>query len=385
MDNIHRIKRVLHIVSAMNRGGTENLLMNMYRNLNKNKIQFDFVSHRSGQDDFDEEIIGMGGKIYKIPSLGQVGPYKYIKNLVEIISNNGYVAVHVHTDYQGGFAAIAAQMSNVKRRICHSHSNNWPKGSGVIAKITLRILQSIIKYAGTNFCACSVEAARFLFGEKMIKNDKVQVIKNAIDINQFTNEDIRDTDSLRKEFNIPEGAKIIGHIGRFSQSKNHSFLLRILKEILKKDTNFIAILVGDGPLKDSIENEAKKLGIYNNIRFLGVREDIPRLMKVFDVFIFPSIFEGFGMVVLEAQCVGVPCVVSDTIPKSVDMNLEIISFVGLDEKVGKWSDEIYKALLKGRPEREKIINNIVKSGFDVNSNVLDWLSLYGIEYEEYFR
>ncbi|PGO33396.1 glycosyl transferase family 1 [Bacillus cereus] len=383
MANAHGIKRVLHIVSAMNRGGTETLLMNIYRKLDRNKVQFDFISHRNEQDDYDEEIIGLGGKIYKIPSLGKVGPYVYIKKLVGIMSDNCYVAVHVHTDYQGGFAAVAAQMSGVKKRICHSHSNNWPKGSGMTARITLRILQSIIKYAGTNFCACSVEAARFLFGEKMIKKNKIQVIKNAIDINQFVNENIRDTISLRKELDIPEEAKVIGHIGRFSTSKNHSFLLQVLKEILNKDANFIAILVGDGPLKDSIELEAKKLEIYNNIRFLGIREDVPRLMKVFDVFIFPSIFEGFGMVALEAQCAGVPCIVSDTIPKNIDMNLGIVSFVALDEKIEVWSVEIYKALLKERPERKMIINNISQLGFDVNSNIFNWLSLYGIEYEEY--
>lgn len=375
--------RVLHIVSAMDRGGAETLLMNIYRNIDKSQIQFDFVSHRTEKCDYDEEIAVLGGKVYRIPSLGQVGPFAYIKELTKIMSDNQYVAVHAHTDYQGGFAAVAAKMAGIKKRVCHSHSNNWPQGSGIKAKITLKVLQSIIKYAGTDYCACSIEAARFLFGEGIINDNKVEFLKNGIEISQFTDVDIRAVASMRKELNIPDEAKIIGHIGRFSESKNHIFILQVLKEILKGDTNFIAVLVGDGPLKSSIELKAKELGIYNNIRFLGVRTDIPRLLKAFDVFLFPSLFEGFGIVTLEAQCSGTPCVVADTIPRNTDMGLGIMSFISLNEKLEIWFEEIYKALSKEKPERRKIINNISKLGFDINSNIPDWLSLYGIEYKEY--
>ncbi|HDX9591190.1 TPA: glycosyltransferase family 1 protein [Bacillus pseudomycoides] len=375
--------RVLHIVSAMDRGGAETLLMNIYRNIDKSQIQFDFVSHRTEKCDYDEEIAVLGGKVYRIPSLGQVGPFAYIKELTKIMSDNQYVAVHAHTDYQGGFAAVAAKMAGIKKRVCHSHSNNWPQGSGIKAKITLKVLQSIIKYAGTDYCACSIEAARFLFGEGIINDNKVELLKNGIEVSQFTDVDIRDVASMRKELNIPDEAKIIGHIGRFSESKNHIFILQVLKEILKGDTNFIAVLVGDGPLKSSIELKAKELGIYNNIRFLGVRTDIPRLLKAFDVFLFPSLFEGFGIVTLEAQCSGTPCVVADTIPRNTDMGLGIMSFISLNEKLEIWFEEIYKALSKEKPERRKIINNISKLGFDINSNISDWLSLYGIECKEY--
>ncbi|KAA0763657.1 glycosyltransferase family 1 protein [Bacillus sp. SH5-2] len=371
--------RVLHIVSAMNRGGAETLLMNVYRNIDKSKVQFDFVSHRTEKCDYDKEIAVLGGKVYRIPSLGQVGPFAYIKELTKIMSDNRYVAVHAHTDYQGGFAAVAAKMVGIKKRVCHSHSNNWSQGVGIKAQITLKVLQLIIKYAGTDYCACSIEAARFLFGKRIINDNRIELIKNGIDINQFTDVDMRDVASVRKELNIPDEVKIIGHIGRFSESKNHIFILQVLKEILKSDVNFIAVLVGDGPLKSSIELKAKELGVNNNIRFLGVRKDIPRLLKAFDVFLFPSLFEGFGIVTLEAQCSGTPCIVADTIPKNTDMGLGIMSFISLDEKLQVWSGEINKALLKEKPERSKIINNISKLGFDIKNNIPDWLSLYGIE------
>ncbi|MCU5377756.1 glycosyltransferase family 1 protein [Bacillus cereus] len=376
-----RPKRVLHIVSAMDRGGAEALLMNVYRNIDREMVQFDFVSHKSEESDYDKEIIALGGKIHRISSLGQLGPLSYIKELVRVMSSNQYVAAHAHTDYQGGFVAIAAKVAGIKIRICHSHSNNWPMGSGVKGKVLLSFLRTIITYAGTNYCACSVESARFLF-QKNIDNSKVKIMKNAIDINQFVNANIQDDNAVKNEFNISVEQKIIGHIGRFSESKNHIFILKVFNEVLKYDPNFMLVLVGDGPLKNSIELESKRLGIYEKVRFLGVRKDIPRIIRMFDVFLFPSLFEGFGIVALEAQCVGVPCVVANTITKNVDMGLGIISFVSLDENLKIWSAEIQRVLEKEKLNTEIIADTISKLGFDIKSNIPEWLLLYGLEYRE---
>ncbi|MFE9077412.1 glycosyltransferase family 1 protein [Bacillus mobilis] len=376
-----RPKRVLHIVSAMDRGGAETLLMNVYRNIDREIVQFDFVSHKSEESDYDKEIIALGGKIHRISSLGQLGPLSYIKELVKVMSDNQYVAVHAHTDYQGGIVAIAAKIAGIKIRICHSHSNNWPMGSGIKGKVLLSFLRTVITYVGTNYCACSVESARFLF-QKNIDNSKVKIMKNAIDINQFVNVNIQDDNTVRDEFNIPVEKKVIGHIGRFSESKNHIFILKVFNEVLKYDPNFMLVLVGDGPLKNSIELESKRLGIYEKVRFLGVRKDIPRIIRMFDVFLFPSLFEGFGIVALEAQCAGVPCVVANTITKNVDMGLGIISFVSLDENLKIWSVEIQRVLEKEKLNTEIIADTISKLGFDIKSNIPEWLLLYGLEYRE---
>src|SRR5665647_859079 len=138
--------RILHVVSAMNRGGAETLLMNVYRNIDRCKIQFDFVSHRMEKCDYDDEITSLGGRIFRIPSLGQTGPLTYIIKLKKIMTQTNYIAVHSHTDYQSGFAAIAAKMAGIKKRICHSHSNNWARGDGLKARITLKAMQSLIRY-----------------------------------------------------------------------------------------------------------------------------------------------------------------------------------------------------------------------------------------------
>ena len=181
-----------------------------------------------------------------------------------------------------------------------------------------------------------------------------------------------------QELQLSEDVITIGHVGKFSPSKNQMFILQILERLVREDNRFTALLVGDGPLKKQIETEAEKLGILKNIRFLGVREDIPRLMRAFDVFLFPSLFEGFGIVTVEAQSVGTPCVLSDTVPKSTDMGLGLVKYINLDENLEVWCEEIKKALLIERPRSSRIIAQISKKGYNIQHNVSDWLHLYGV-------
>lgn len=371
-------KRILHIVSAMERGGAETLIMNIYRNIDRSKLQFDFVTHSPQKGDYEAEIAELGGKIYKVSSLGQLGPYSYVKELKKIMANYPYEAVHAHTDYQSGFPALAAKLAGIRNRICHSHSTNWPKGNTGLHKISLDILRSIIKYSATNYCSCSIEAANFLFGEKAAQTGKVSILKNGINITEFTNLQINNRESVLKELNLSEDTKLLGHVGKFSDSKNQIFILKILKKLIENNKNFVALLVGDGPLKDRIEEEAEKLGVQNHVRFLGVRRDIPRLMNAFDVFIFPSKFEGFGIVAIEAQCSGTPCVLSDTIPEITDIGLGLTSFLSLNDPLDCWCEQINSALQLKSPSKDLIINIMSKKGFNIESNVRDWLELYGV-------
>lgn len=378
MKNREYPKRVLQIVSSMDRGGAETLLMNIYRNLDREKIQFDFITHTTHKGDFNNEIISLGGNIFQVPSLGEIGPVRYLNQLKKIMTANNYIAIHCHTDFQGGFPALAAKISGIEKRICHSHSNSWPKGKSIKARLTLIALQTLIKLTTTNYCSCSTEAAEFLFGRKKVNQGKVNILKNGIDIDEFMKIN-NCRDSVIKELCLQKDVKIIGHVGRFSESKNHQFILLVLKKVLVHDPSFVALLVGDGPLKRQIEKDAERLGILKSIKFLGVRDDVPRLMKAFDVFIFPSLFEGFGIVALEAQCAGTPCVVSDAVPKATDMGLNLISYKSLDEDLNIWSQEIVNATLVKTPENKLICNNIIKNGFSIQENVSKWLSLYSMD------
>ncbi|MEK3885895.1 glycosyltransferase family 1 protein [Bacillus sp. FSL K6-3431] len=370
-------KRVLHIVSSMGRGGAETLIMNIYRNIDRRKVQFDFITHNYDIEDYDDEIKEMGGKIYNIPSLGTIGPFQYMKKLMAIMSDSTYVAIHAHTDYQSGIPALAAKMCGIENRVCHSHSNNWLKQHGFKEKLMLKGLQAIIKFSATKLCSCSEEAARFLFG-----TNKVSILKNGIDISEYTETDPNNRKSVLKELYLSEDAKVIGHVGRFSESKNHLFILRVLKKLVKEDSRFVAILVGEGPLRKEVEIEAERIGLLEHIRFLGVRTDIPRLMNAFDVFLFPSLFEGFGIVMLEAQSSGTPCIAATSVPKSTDMGLGLVKYLHLEEHIDLWCDGIKASLLIDKPNKYFIINNISELGFNIQRNLNDWLRLYGISNTE---
>jgi glycosyltransferase EpsF len=373
MGNDGDIRRVLHIVSSMDRGGAETLIMNIYRNIDRSKIQFDFITHTKGN--FDDEIISLGGKIHQISSLGKLGPINYIKELKRIMTLENYEAIHSHTDYQSGFPAIAARLSGIKKRLCHSHSNNWPKNKGVKEKLFLEALKALIKFSATNYCSCSIEAAEFLFGKRLLKKGKVEILNNGINIDEFLKEN-NCRESVLDELAIPRDAKIIGHVGKFSESKNHLFILKVLKKILVTNQNYVAVLVGDGPLKKGVESEAEKIGLIKNVRFLGVRSDIPRLMKTFDVFLFPSFFEGFGIATIEAQCSGTPCVVSDVVPRTTDMKLGLMSYINLKKDIEEWSNTVMCAAMLKRPSNEAIRQNFINSGYSIQENVPKWLSLY---------
>lgn len=371
------IRRVLHIVSAMDRGGAETLIMNIYRNLDRTKIQFDFVVHSNKMNDFEEEIVKLGGKIFKIQSLGQLGPFNYVKELIKIMKSNHYIAIHSHTDYQSGFPALAAKLSGVKKRICHSHSNNWPNRGQFKEKMSLKVLQKIIQLSATNYCSCSKEAAQFLFGNKLVNSERVRIFKNGIDIRDFTKMEVNSRNNVIHELKLPKDVKIIGHVGKFSDSKNQIFILNLLKKLLKEDERYCALLIGDGPLKAQMEAEADRLGILDHVKFLGVREDIPKLMRAFDVFLFPSKFEGFGIVVLEAQSAGTPCVLSASVPKMTDVGLGLTTFVDLKESLDVWCHKVKESIEKERPSSGFIVETISEKGYNIQSTINEWVELYG--------
>lgn len=372
--------RVLHVVSVMDRGGAETLIMNIYRNMDKKLIQFDFVTHGSKKGDFDNEILSLGGRIYKIPSLGTVGPFKYIKQILNILDQTNYTAIHAHTDYQGGFVALAGLIKGVKYRICHSHSSNWLRDNNILNKILLLGFRSLIKQTATQLCSCSEEAANFLFGTIISNNKGLIILKNGIDPKEYIDVNPSIKEAMLTKNNLPSDSKVIGHVGKFSESKNQKFILKVLQRLVKKDPRFVTLFVGDGPLKKDIESEVEEMGLQNHVRFLGVRSDIALLMKTFDVFVFPSIFEGFGIVMLEAQSAGTPCVASDAVPISTDMNLGLVSYLSLDEDLEQWSKTIIKSFSTTKPSVKTIEENIVSSGFHIKDNVNEWMNLYGVYY-----
>ncbi|CAM4239987.1 MULTISPECIES: glycosyltransferase family 1 protein [Bacillus cereus group] len=309
--------RVLHVVVNMNRGGAETLIMNLYRNIDRSKVQFDFLTCKEGV--FDEEIVKLGGKVHRIPYVTDVGHRGYIKALDTFFSTHPhYKIVHSHMDKMSGFVLRSAKKARVPVRIAHSHSTS--SEGGAIANIYKWYAGAFIKSCATHFLACSVAAAQWLFANR---ESTTKILKNGIECDEFTfNPDLRE--QVRKELKLHGDVFVIGHVGRFAYPKNHTFLIDIFAQLIEYRPNSILLLVGDGPLRLEMEKKVEKLNLTDKVKFLGIRSDINRLLQAFDAFLFPSIYEGLPVTLIEAQGAGLPCIISDTITQDVDLGLNLV-------------------------------------------------------------
>jgi glycosyltransferase involved in cell wall biosynthesis len=359
----------------MNRGGLETMLMNYYRQLDRQKIQFDFMVHREHKGHYDDEILQLGGRIYRMPQI-RPGNYRtYFKLLDEFFGIHlEYQVVHSHINENSSFVLRAAKRAGIPCRIAHSHLSDL----GIDMKLPFRLYA---RYAmGNNpskYFACSKKAGQWLFGKKILESNEVKVLNNAVNVKEFCyNERIRK--EVRKELDAGDKL-VIGHIGRFGKQKNHDFLINIFKAVQNKRPDSILLMAGDGPLRAVIERKAAKLGLSSHVRFLGIRSDIARLMQGMDLFLFPSLFEGLPVVLVEAQAAGLPCVVSDTITRETDVTGRI-EFVSLSEPTKKWADRI----LSSSYDHKDTSHLMKKSGYDTVT-MAGWLTDYYMNHTLYAK
>ncbi|MBR5498049.1 MAG: glycosyltransferase family 1 protein [Clostridia bacterium] len=359
--------RVLHIVTYMGRGGLETMIMNYYRNIDRSKVQFDFLVHRDFKADYDDEIESLGGRIYRI---SQLNPFSisYYKELNKFFSENRYKIVHCHLDCMSAIPLSVAKKFNIPVRIAHSHTSYQDKNFKFIIKAFAK--NFIHKYA-TKLFACSEIAGKWMFG-----NHNYEIFNNAIDTKKYIyNQNIQS--KVKSQFNLNNNF-IIGHVGRFNPPKNHNFLIDIFFEVYKKDNTAKLVLVGSGDLQKNIENKVKNYGITNNVLFLGSRDDVHEILQAFDVFVFPSLYEGFPVTSVEAQAAGLSAVLSDAITKECKIN-DNVKFLSLNDAPKKWADEI----LKFKDYRKvSCSEKILKAGYDIIEKS-KWLENYYLEMDNY--
>ena len=268
-------------------GGVESVVMNYYRNIDRDKIQFHFLCDEDSTDIPYDEIEKLGGKVIVIPPYQKL--FKYQKELYKIFKENNYKIVHSHINALSVFPLRVAKKAGVPIRIAHSHSTSnkkeWKKN------IVKNILRPFSKVYANKFFACTKHAGEWLFGKKIIERKELNVINNAIDLNKFEfNEKIRE--DLRKEFGIKKDTIVIGHIGRFMKQKNHDFLIDVFNELIKKNENSILMLIGQGPLLNDMKQKVRDLKIEDKVKFIGQVTDVEKYYNIMDVFLFPSIYEG---------------------------------------------------------------------------------------------
>ena len=355
--------RVLQVVTIMNRGGIETMIMNHYRAIDRTKIQFDFLVHRQDRGDYDDEIDQLGGRIYRA---FPIRPWKYIqyfKWLKDFFhQHHNYIAVHSHIHENSGFVFKYANLYNIKNLLCTSHIAI----KFIVFKIIFRLYA---KYYLNKYCskrlACGDMAGKYLYGNKSFT-----VIKNAINTSDFVfNKNIRN--QIRAELGITNNF-VIGNVARFSPQKNHKFILNLFKEFLSIDNNAILVLVGGGENEKDIKELAVQYGISGNIKFLGLRKDINRLLQSFDIFLFPSLYEGLPVSIIEAQAAGLPCILSDTIDSETAITSNV-EFHSLNAPISEWTNAI---LDKKTFRRVDTTSEIVDAGYDVIQNAKLLYRLY---------
>ena len=359
--------RIAHIMGKMVGGGVEAVVMNYYRHIDKEKIQFDFLIDRDSTNIPYQEIKSLGGNVIIIPPYQKLP--QYLKELTKIFKENDYKIVHSHINTLSIFPLYAAKKCNIPIRIAHSHSTSNKKEYK--KNFLKNFLRPFSKKYATNYFACTEHAGRWLFGNKEYDNGNVYILNNAIDLDKFKyNEKIRI--KKRKELNIENDTLVIGHIGRFVAQKNHTFLIDIFNELHKKKKNSILLLIGQGPLIDEIKQKVEMLGLSDSVKFLGQRDDVNELYNVMDLFLFPSLYEGLGMVLIEAQANGLSCIASTEVPRIVKISKDV-SFLELRSSINIWRDEIIKMIGK---KNLVDINILIEKGYDIKNESIKLIKKY---------
>lgn len=351
--------KVLHIVSSLDGGGVENMLYNYYAHLDRNKIRFDFVVHGTDVGLLEEKLICLNSQIYHVISKHT----NLIKNLIEtnsIIKKGNYDIVHCHQGPKGAFALFCAKLSRVKIRIIHNHIAFVPE-----TKIQMAIRKLycwVANKLATHYFACGRDAGVWAYGQGAIDQDRVTIINNAIETKKFVfNKEIREI--IRKEFCV-ENKSVIGCIARLSSQKNHEFLVEMFYQIKKVKSNVVLWLIGDGPLLNDIKEYVNSLGISNDVFFLGVRNDVERIMQGMDLFLLPTRFEGLGIVYVEAQAAGLRTIASSrVVPKETKVT-NLISYIDLEAPVEFWAEKVCEAL--NEYERNDLSHEIAMHGYEIS-------------------
>ncbi|TLS35783.1 glycosyltransferase family 1 protein [Pseudalkalibacillus caeni] len=362
--------RILQVVTIMNCGGLETMLMNYYRKIDRTHIQFDFLVHRDEEGHYDKEITELGGRIFRMPPI-KPGNYRLYFNKLDKFfeEHTEYKVVHSHINENSSFVLRAAKKHGVPGRIAHSHLSDL----GIDLKLPFRLYaRYYLRDAPNDYFACSKKAGQWLFGKNSREIEKVKVLNNAVNVEEFKYCE-KTRARIRKDLDAKDQL-VIGHIGRFNKQKNHDFLIEIFKEIQQKKPDAILVLIGDGNLRKDIEKKVAILGLSSKVRFLGIRNNISELMQGMDLFLFPSLFEGLPVVLVEAQAAGLKCVVSEAITKESDVTGRV-EFLSLYQTAKEWAEKV----LSSTYEHENTAELLKKHGYDTSSMAY-WLTEYYTNY-----
>ncbi len=371
--------RILHVVGAMNRGGAETWLMHILRNIDRKIFQMDFLVGTTNACAYDDEIRSLGGRV--IPCTGPSQPLKYAQKFKQILREYGpYDVVHSHIHHYNGYILRLADQAGVPNRVCHSHidSTALEAKSGWMRRWYFKLMTRWIDRHATIGLGCSDVASANLFGANWKNDPRWQIYYCSIGLAPFAVAiDTQTAQTTRAELGIPAQAVVIGHVGRFQEQKNHPFLLDIFVEVLKQEPQAYLLLVGEGPLRPEIEQQAVAKGIGDRTIFAGSRPDVPSLMLgVMDAFVMPSLCEGLPLVGIEVQAAGLPTFLSEAITPEVCIVKQLVTRMSLSQSASIWADQILRSQHERSIEQREALKIVQQSPFNIQVGMTKLIEIY---------
>jgi glycosyltransferase involved in cell wall biosynthesis len=370
-------KRVLHVVRAMNRGGVETWLMHVLRNLDPRVLQMDFLLHTGALSAYDQEIIGRGSRLIRCTVSSRSPAYRpTVRSLLRQFGP--YDAIHSHVHHFSGFLLGLARGLRVPLRIAHSHSDTSRQDSaaGWLRRRYLQFAGTALDRFASHWLAASQVAGRALFGPKWGVDTRSQVLHCGIDLQPFRRLEARD--EVRTSLAIAAGELVIGHVGRFDTPKNHAFLVEVAAETARREPRLRLLMVGEGRARPLIEERVRTLGMASRTMFLGSRADVPRLLSAMDVFLFPSLWEGLPLTVIEAQAARLPCLISDCISAETDVAPELVHRLPLAAGAPAWAEKLAAAVSNRNINRAGALASLENSDFNIEKSVERLYALYRV-------
>lgn len=363
--------RVLQIIGIVCGGGVEAVIMNYYRHIDRTKVQFDFVVDGYEKTILDDEIQALGGRVYHIEPYKR-NIFRYMHQIYRIVRDHHYDIVHSNMNTLSVFSLFPAWLVGAHQRILHNHSTAVrSEGMRSLMKTILRPFAPIF---ANRYAACSRLAGDWMYGKKMMASGQVTIINNAIDLDDYAFSP-KTRQRYREELDIPEDTLVIGHVGRFMYQKNHAFLIDIFREIARKQSTALLLLIGDGELRPEIAAKVEDYHLTERVRFLGLRKDVKRLYNCMDIFVLPSWYEGLPVVAVEAQANGLPCIFSSQITQESRLT-KTAEYLRLDAGADAWAQNI---LAKGRHRNTQALRELTEAGFDIMKQADFLLRWYGVD------
>ena len=360
--------RVLHVIGAMDRAGAETLLMNLYRSIDRSKVQFDFLVNADGPSDYDAEIMNLGGRIFRTPRYNLINKKSYSNSVRTILREHPEDAiVHSHI---GSAAPVHLKIAREEGRyaIAHSHNNETLS----LESMAFRMIAFPVRWNADHYMACSPEAAYDRFGKKVAEGDRCSILYNGIETARYQR-DAASCQQSKQALGLAD-VPVFGHIGRLTHQKNQGFLLEAFAHIRAVLPDARLILIGRGEDEQKLRDAVRRLGVEDAVNFLGIREDIPDLLRAMDVFVFPSLYEGLGVAIIEAQATGLQCVASDEIHDIAAISDRLIRLPLGDPQA--WADECIAAYGRSKNTKDDRVAVVAQAGFDINETAEQLQAFY---------